>query len=123
MKKVAIPALSEGLDGQLSGHFGHVKFFTMITYDEESNEIENVEKVSNAPHQVGGCMAPVMALKEAGADSVVVGGIGGRPLMGFLQVGIDVYGGKPGTIKDNFEAFASGDLEQVSQSTCSGAQH
>ena len=88
MKRIAFPALSAGLDGLLSPHFGHVGSFTIIEYDEVSKKIIKVESANNASHQQGGCMAPVMVIKNAGADEVVLGGIGMRPLMFFLQVGI-----------------------------------
>ena len=36
-------------------------------------------------------MVPVNLLSENKVNALVVGGIGMRPLMGFRQVGIDVY--------------------------------
>ena len=48
---------------------------------------------TNAPHTEGGCMAPVLVLAEHNVDAIVVDGIGGRPLMGFNQVGIAVHAG------------------------------
>ena len=38
-------------------------------------------------------MAPVLVLAEHNVDAIVVQGIGGRPLMGFNQVGITVLAG------------------------------
>ena len=36
-------------------------------------------------------MVPVNLLAEHNVNALIVGGIGMRPLMGFRQVGIDVY--------------------------------
>lgn len=123
MRKIAFPTLSKGLDAQLSPHFGHVEAFTLVQYDETTKEILSVESISNKSHQSGGCMVPVMLLKDAGADTVILGGIGMRPLMGFLQVRIKPYTGIQGTVKENFEAFLKNKLHEMTQGTCGGGQH
>ncbi len=88
--KIAIPSVSEGgLDGQRSGHFGHCDVFTLI--DVEGGKIKEVSTIPNGEHAQGGCMVPVNLLAGHNVNALVVGGIGMRPLMGFRQVGIDVY--------------------------------
>ena len=124
MKIVGFPALGTGLNAEMSGHFGHVEAFTLIQYNETTNEIVKTGTLTNAPHEQGGCGAPVMALKNAGAEEVVLGGIGMRPLMIFNQLGIKTYKGKlPGTVKENFDALVKGQLEPMIESTCSGGNH
>ncbi len=116
--------MGEGLEAQLSPHFGHVAAFTVVHYDTESKEIIETQSLTNAPHQEGGCMAPVSVLKEAGANEVILGGIGMRPLMFFLQFGITPYKGFQGTVKENFNAMIKGQLSTLSQGTCGGSgQH
>jgi predicted Fe-Mo cluster-binding NifX family protein len=88
--RIAIPSMGPGgLDGQRSGHFGHCDVFTMV--DVENGEIKEVSTVSNQSHVQGGCMVPVNLLAGHNVKALIVGGIGMRPLMGFRQVGIDVY--------------------------------
>ncbi len=88
--RIAIPSMGEGgIDGQRSGHFGHCDAFTMV--DVVDGEIKTVTTVKNGEHVQGGCMVPVNLLAEHKVDALIVGGIGMRPLMGFKQVGIDVY--------------------------------
>jgi len=88
--RIAIPANNEGgLDGQRSGHFGHCDVFTLV--DVKDGQITNVEILPNQEHSQGGCLVPVNLLAKEKVNSIVVGGIGMRPLMGFNQVGIDVY--------------------------------
>jgi predicted Fe-Mo cluster-binding NifX family protein len=92
MKKmrVAIPSVGNGgLDGQRAGHFGHCDVFTCI--DTENGEIKAVSTIDNQEHVQGGCMVPVNLLASHQVNALIVGGIGMRPLMGFRQVGIDVY--------------------------------
>ena len=100
------------------GHFGHTPNFLTIEYDETTKDVINVEVIQNVEHSQGGCMVPVMLLKDKNVTEVVVGGIGHRPLMGFIQVGIDPYRGIQGTIKQNFEAFKQNKLPKLTQGTC-----
>jgi predicted Fe-Mo cluster-binding NifX family protein len=88
--RIAVPSMEKGgLDGQRSGHFGHCDVFTLV--DVEAGEIKAVTTISNQSHVQGGCMVPVNLLAEHNVNALIVGGIGMRPLMGFRQVGIDVY--------------------------------
>ncbi len=88
--RIAVPSNGEGgLDGERAGHFGHCDVFTFI--DAENGEIKEVTTIANKEHVQGGCMVPVNLLAEHKVNALIVGGIGMRPLMGFRQVGIDVY--------------------------------
>jgi len=88
--RIAIPSVNNGgLDGQRSGHFGHCDVFTLV--DVEDGEIKEVSTIPNQEHVQGGCMVPVNFLAGHNVNALIVGGIGMRPLMGFRQVGIDVY--------------------------------
>jgi len=88
--RIAIPSTGAGgLDGQRSGHFGHCDVFTFV--DIEEGEIKEITTIPNQSHVQGGCMVPVNLLAEHNVNALIVGGIGMRPLMGFRQVGIDVY--------------------------------
>ena len=88
--RIAVPSTEAGgLDGQRSGHFGHCDVFTLV--DVEGGEIKQVTTIPNHSHVQGGCMVPVNLLADHKVDALIVGGIGMRPLMGFRQVGIDVY--------------------------------
>lgn len=88
--RIAVPSNGQGgLDGERAGHFGHCDVFTFV--DVEQGEIVNVSTIQNQEHSQGGCMVPVNLLAGHNVTALVVGGIGLRPLMGFKQVGIDVY--------------------------------
>ncbi len=88
--RIAVPSNGQGgLEGTRAGHFGHCEVFTFV--DVENGEIKNVSTLQNQEHAQGGCMVPVNLLAEHKVKALVVGGIGMRPLMGFKQVGIDVY--------------------------------
>ncbi len=88
--RIAVPSMETGgLDGRRSGHFGHCDVFTLV--DVEEGQITSVTTVSNQEHVQGGCMVPVNLLAGHKVNAIIVGGIGMRPLMGFRQMGIEVY--------------------------------
>jgi predicted Fe-Mo cluster-binding NifX family protein len=88
--RIAVPSMANGgLDGQRAGHFGHCDVFTLI--DVKDGAIDQVTTINNREHMQGGCMVPVNLLAENKVNALIVGGIGMRPLMGFRQVGINVY--------------------------------
>ena len=110
--RVAIPSEAPGgLEARRSGHFGRCQCFTMV--DVVGGEIGEVQVLMNAPHVEGGCMAPVLVLAEHNVDAIVVDGIGGRPLMGFNQVGIAVHAGVGGDVQTTVQAFIDDGLPVV----------
>jgi predicted Fe-Mo cluster-binding NifX family protein len=122
-KIVAIPSMYPGgLDAPRSGHFGHCDSFTLVHVEER--EVRDVSVVSNPPHVQGGCQAPVNLLHGSGAHAIIVGGIGFRPLMGFRQVGIDVYFGPYGdTVGAVVQELLNGKLQLISEDqVCGGGR-
>jgi len=118
---IAIPSTNPGgLDSPLGAHFGHCDLYTLVSV--ENNQVQDVKVIPNVPHQQGGCMAPVQYLAHKGAKKLIAGGMGMRPLMGFNQVGIEVYfGGNSKTVGDAVTLLMEGKLTQFSQEhTCGG---
>jgi predicted Fe-Mo cluster-binding NifX family protein len=111
--RIAVPSEGlGGLDGQRAGHFGHCDVFTLV--DIEDGQIKEVTILANKEHVQGGCMVPVQLLAENKVQRLIVGGIGMRPLMGFKQVGIDVYyDGERRDIRPVVEDMISGSLPMI----------
>lgn len=123
--KVAVPTNNPGgLAATRSGHFGHCDLFTLV--DIEDGKVANVETLSNVEHAEGGCLVPVNLLRDQNVDALVVGGMGYRPLMGFKDVGIDIYYAAPETFVDAqsvLTAFIAGQLSVMEpQQACGGGQ-
>ncbi|MFC1877838.1 NifB/NifX family molybdenum-iron cluster-binding protein [Thermodesulfobacteriota bacterium] len=119
--RIAIPSNGAGgLDGTRSGHFGHCDVFTFI--DVEDGEIKEVTTLQNEEHVQGGCMVPVNLLSSHNVNVLVVGGIGMRPLMGFKQVGIDVYhDAERADIRPVVEDLIAGKLKEIqNDEVCGG---
>jgi predicted Fe-Mo cluster-binding NifX family protein len=122
--RIAVPSEGQGgLDGQRAGHFGHCSVFTLV--DFEDGEIKEVSILANKEHVQGGCMVPVQLLAENKVQRLVVGGIGMRPLMGFKQVGIDVYyDGERQDIRAVVEDMINGNLPMIGdEQVCGGGGH
>jgi predicted Fe-Mo cluster-binding NifX family protein len=118
---IAIPsARPGGLEAPLGEHFGHCELYTLVSV--ENGQVAKVQVLPNVPHQQGGCMAPVNYLAQQGVKKLIAGGMGLRPLMGFNQVGIEVYhGGGAQTVGQAVNAILEGKLPQFSQEhTCGG---
>lgn len=118
--KIAIPSNGEGgLDGTRAGHFGHCDVFTLV--DVENGEIKEVSILQNQEHVQGGCMVPVNLLSENSVNALIVGGIGMRPLMGFKQVGINVYHDDQRTeIEPVVKDLIAGKLQEISNNQVCG---
>ncbi len=119
-QRIAIPSEGNGgLDGMRAGHFGHCDVFTFV--DLENGEIKEVSTVQNVSHVQGGCMVPVNLLASHNVDALIVGGIGMRPLMGFRQVGIDVYHeGERQEIRPVVEDLIAGKIALISDNEVCG---
>ena len=118
---VAIPSNSDaGLDAPISQHFGHCPAFTLVNVDQ--GQVGEIKILPNTGHTQGGCMQVVNFLKDAGAEAIISGGMGMRPLRGFRQVGIQVFtNGGAATVGDAVALLVA---EQVSafddSNTCGG---
>lgn len=111
--KLAVPTMGKaGLESERSGHFGHCDCFTLISI--EDGKIAQIEELSNVAHEEGGCLAPVMLLKEAGADAIVAAGMGMRPMMGFADAGITVlFDNTTPIVGDVAQKVIAGDVPEM----------
>lgn len=119
--RIAIPSDQPGgLEAGLGAHFGHCDLYTIV--DVENGEINAVNTLPNVPHQQGGCMAPVNHLAQNNVNVLIAGGMGMRPLMGFNQVGINVfYGAGASNVGEAVQALMQGQLQPFTTSnTCGG---
>ncbi len=118
---IAVPSEAPGgLDAAIGTHFGHCELYTLVTLDD--GQVSAVEVLPNVPHEQGGCMAPVSHLAQNRVRVLLAGGMGMRPLMGFQQMGIQVFHcGTARTVGEAVAAFRQGKLEQfANRHTCGG---
>ena len=113
---IGIPADGPELIDNISEHFGHCDYFVGV--ETENNTLNIAFSLKNEGHS--GCMEPVINMRERNVTDMIIGGIGGRPFMGFLQVGINLFQGIKGkSIKENIELLLEGKLNQLKGPSCS----
>lgn len=109
--KIAIPTL----DGKLCAHFGHCETFSFVEVSPETKEI--IEIYSGTPEEGVSCQCAGW-IAEQGAEIVLAGGMGGRPMMMFEQLGIQVISGCPELpIQDIVKQFLENSLV-VGENSC-----
>lgn len=86
-KTIAVPVNDSGT---LDAHFGHCKFFAILTVEDGS--ILSEEKIIPPPHEPG--VLPKW-LAEKGATDIIAGGMGQRAIEIFNQHGVNVFVGAP----------------------------
>jgi predicted Fe-Mo cluster-binding NifX family protein len=80
--------------------------------------VKNIDVLQNHEHAEGGCMSPVMVLKDKGVNVIILGGIGMRPLMGFRPVAIIPFAGVEGSVELNLKAYIANKLPEMTQASC-----
>ncbi len=116
MTKIAIAVLdANGLDAQISPHFGRCPYFALVEVDGQ--EVRAVETITNPyypshePGQVPGF------IHSLGAQVMLAGGMGGRALGFFQQYGIEPATGAAGTVRAALSRYLGGDLQSAAPCT------
>ena len=108
--KICVPTIGEsGLDNIVGEHFGRVPTYTIVNLD--TNE---VKVVPNTSHHMGGQGNPPEIMAREGVNVMICRGLGRRAISMFEEMGIDVYIGASGTVRDAIEAFKQNKLQKAS---------
>lgn len=107
--KLGIPSMGDnGLDEQVGEHFGRVPTYTIVDLDSDT-----VTVIPNTSHHMGGQGDPPEILKKNGVEVMICQGLGRRAIDLFQSIGIDVYIGAHGRVRDAVEAYRNGQLQQA----------
>ena len=112
MKRIALACEdNQGLDGQISQHFGRCPYYLLV--DVEENEIKKSDVVSNPyyDNHVPG-KVPIF-ISEQGASVMVAGGMGPRAIDMFTSFGIEVVTGAIGNTGNVLQAYLRGEISGV----------
>jgi len=111
MLKIAIPTA----DNKLCAHFGHCEIFSFVEVNPQTKEILNISQ--GAPEEGISCQSANWIASQ-GANLILAGGIGGRPMMAFAQSGVKVVSGCPELpIKEVVEKYLNNTLT-IGQNAC-----
>ncbi len=107
--RIAVASLSaDGLEAEVSPHFGHCSHFTLIEVDGPM--VCSVESFANPyleQHQPGQIPEFIHSL---GAQVMISGGMGGRAVAFFQQYGIEPATGAGGTVQETLARYLAGGL-------------
>jgi predicted Fe-Mo cluster-binding NifX family protein len=108
--RICIPTIGEnGLDDLVGEHFGRVPTYTIVDLDK--NE---VKVISNTSEHMGGQGQPPEIMAREGVNVMVCRGLGRRAITMFEELGIDVYIGASGTVREAIDAFKEDKLQKAS---------
>lgn len=114
--KIVIPTA----DGRLCSHFGHCEAFTFVEINPDTKEILSIE--SRVPEEGISCQSASW-ISEQGANLVLAGGMGARPLALFEQNGVKVVAGCPEMqIEEVVKEFMNSTLV-TGENACGGEHH
>ncbi len=110
MTKIAVAVLdANGLDAQISPHFGRCPYFALV--EIAGQEVSAMEMVAN-PHYPNHEPGQVPAfIHNLGAQVMLAGGMGGRAVAFFKQYGIEPATGAAGTVRASLSRYLGGDLQ------------
>lgn len=118
--KISIPSIGKGgLEDAVCQHFGTAPVYTV--FDTETGE---VLVLANTSEHTGGVGHPPEIISAAGVQVMLCGGLGRKAVTMFNDLGIDVFVGAKGCVKDAIESWESGKLQAATSDTaCSGHGH
>ena len=108
MKKIVLTANDDrGLEGEMAMHFGHCPYF-VVAHVNGDNGVELAEVQEN-PYAEGHQPGQIpQYIKSLGADVVIAGGMGGKAIDWFQQLGIEVATGTRQGVGATLDAYLAG---------------
>ena len=100
-----------GLNSVVSPHFGRCPYYILV--DVDGHEVEAVNAIDNpyySQHSPG--VVPGF-IHSQGVNVMLTGGMGGRAIAFFEQLGIEAVTGASGTVRRALELYLGGQLRGV----------
>ena len=110
--RICIPTNGKnGLNDHVGEHFGRVPTYTIVDLDTNK-----VKVIPNTSEHMGGEGHPPEIMAREGIDIMICRALGRRAIAMFEELGIDVYIGAFGTVKDAIDDFKQGRLQKAGMS-------
>lgn len=114
--KIVIPSANN----KLCGHFGNCEYFSFVEADKETKSIINIE--NKIPEEGISCQSANW-ISAQGANIVLAGGMGNRPMQIFQQNGVQVITGCPEIeIEAVVRQYLDGNITK-GENPCGGEHH
>jgi predicted Fe-Mo cluster-binding NifX family protein len=112
VKKIALACDdNQGLNGQVSQHFGRCPYYLMV--DVEGSDVVTTNTVSN-PYYNNHIPGKVPEfIKQQGVNAMIAGGMGPKAIDMFTNFGIEVVTGAVGNVGNVLGAYLKGEISGV----------
>jgi predicted Fe-Mo cluster-binding NifX family protein len=107
--KICITSQGESVDSAVDSRFGRAAWF--IFYDESEDQWESFNNAASVDAAHGAGTQAAQKVVERKADVVLTGAVGPKAFKALDAVGVKVYHGAQGTIKEALAAFKNGQLQ------------
>jgi predicted Fe-Mo cluster-binding NifX family protein len=110
--RICIPTNGkDGLNDHVGEHFGRVPTYTIVDLDTNT-----VKVIPNTSEHMGGKGHPPEIMAGERVDIMICRALGRRAIAMFEELGIDVYIGAFGTVKEAIDDFKQGRLQKAGMS-------
>ena len=107
--KIAVTAeTNNGLESMVAQHFGHAPYFILV--DVEDGAVTAAQGVANPFMEAHAPGDIPNFIKQQNAQVMLSGGMGGRAIQFFEQLGIQAATGAQGTVHQSLERYLGGRL-------------
>lgn len=104
---ICIPSMGKnGLDDQVGEHFGRVPTYTIV-----NTETDEVKVIDNTSEHMGGSGYPTEIIAATGTNIMICSGLGRRAIMMFENMGIMVFVGASGSVRDAIQLWKDNQLQ------------
>jgi predicted Fe-Mo cluster-binding NifX family protein len=120
--RIVIPVLDEnGLNAQLSGHFGRAPYFAVVDLDEDGR-VSDQNTIANVSEHFGGVGRPPDRILQLRPDALITYGMGPRALSIFQNAKVAVLRTNANTVRDVITAYNNDKLGELTEG-CREARH
>lgn len=121
-RRIVVPVIDEqGLNAQLSQHFGRAPFFSVVDIGDE-NHVINQHTVANESEHFGGIGRPPDRILQLKPDALITYGMGPRALIIFQAAQVAVLRTTALTVRDVVTLYTDDALEELTEG-CHHARH
>jgi predicted Fe-Mo cluster-binding NifX family protein len=107
--KFCITSQGESFDSAVDSRFGRAPWF--IFYDEKEDRWESFNNAASVDASHGAGIQAAQKVVDRKADVVLTGAVGPKAFKALDAVGVKIYHGARGTIKEALAAFKDGQLQ------------
>lgn len=107
---IGISATGKTLESMMDQRFGRAPYFILI--DINTMDYEVIDNGANAPTGGAGITSAQM-IADKGVGAIITGNIGPNAMNVLRAAQIDIFRGYSVTVKDNFDKYKKGLLEQL----------